>query len=921
MKMNFVVVDVETTSLAYDDNEIIDIGLVKIKSNALHEEFNTFLKPKKSIPPIISSLTGITDDDVKDAPSFLEVADIIRDFIGDAILVGHNVNFDYSIINRTYSSNFLSKLDCKTVDTLQLFSIIQPCAQSYKLERIARSFLNVTETFHKAITDARITAILFLKTVEEIKKLDANLLFQITKLFHYCNSPTAQIIEKCFEQRIKHGQENDLKFEWHSLLKPKTNILSSNPKPCTEKKIIYAKTKNMFKAIAGNCDDTLLLKETCNSFNKNRYLIIEAKNDNQSLLQNILPAALWSVQNNRPVVISVLNEATQAQILDICNSITPLLPDLVISTFNNANDYVCLAKVETLLHSLTVSGKTNDVIELAPVLTWLSLTESGLLTELHKKTYYQFHKTLYCEPSVCLNYKCTYSDKCYLKPKKEKLSNTNLLITKHETMISKDHSIRYFLPSNYNLILYDSHKISEIITANNKVVLSIKVISKIFNNLGPYNLNIMQEMVERFETITVLPALQRKIIKESEKLTKEVALCTELANSLFDSLIDTYSSRSNIKIKDTIMLTKTTRTTVQWKKILALINAIYKKITLCLKKAEKLKTILEKADLSFLNNIIFRLITFSHQIKSLSGSLKNVAHPSEYFTSWIEIYNKKEFKSATLHTVLINHEKYLGDNILNINNIIFHSPYITINDKFNYFLENTLIDKTFDDYRCIQNESKALINTTKFFSPIPSVQLATIKQLKQFQRETIKESIKVIPGQVLIVSKHLKTVKKIHSELVTFFSKSEKMILHQDSYKSKNTLINTFCCSPGATIIGTYNFFENINLSNVQISCIIFIDFPLPDITLPLLKTKIRNYRKNNKNWLLDLVIPEAILTCQSTLNNMIRQCNKKTAIVNLSFNNHKYSYSQIINNVFKNIEHCIVNKDDLVKTIKQWLK
>src|SRR5690625_8028204 len=90
----YIVVDIETTGhIAEEDAQIIDIGIVVIKDNDIIQEYTTLLKPNKPIPAFISHLTGITDEDVVDAPTFPEIAQDIRAFFQNGYLVAHNVPF------------------------------------------------------------------------------------------------------------------------------------------------------------------------------------------------------------------------------------------------------------------------------------------------------------------------------------------------------------------------------------------------------------------------------------------------------------------------------------------------------------------------------------------------------------------------------------------------------------------------------------------------------------------------------------------------------------------------------------------------------------------------------------------------------------------------------------------------------------
>ncbi len=96
--MEFSVLDFETTGTSGVKNRAIEIGIVRVKNSQILETFQTFINPGCLIPFYITNLTGITNEDVYDAPFFEEITSQIVDFIGDSILVAHNMPFDFSFL-------------------------------------------------------------------------------------------------------------------------------------------------------------------------------------------------------------------------------------------------------------------------------------------------------------------------------------------------------------------------------------------------------------------------------------------------------------------------------------------------------------------------------------------------------------------------------------------------------------------------------------------------------------------------------------------------------------------------------------------------------------------------------------------------------------------------------------------------------
>ena len=94
----YVVFDIETTGFSPVTNRIIEIGAVKVEHGEITERFSTFVNPQVPIPFHIEKLTSINDSMVMDADTIEVVLPQFLEFVGDAILVAHNANFDVSFI-------------------------------------------------------------------------------------------------------------------------------------------------------------------------------------------------------------------------------------------------------------------------------------------------------------------------------------------------------------------------------------------------------------------------------------------------------------------------------------------------------------------------------------------------------------------------------------------------------------------------------------------------------------------------------------------------------------------------------------------------------------------------------------------------------------------------------------------------------
>jgi len=139
-----------------------EIGAVKVQNGQVIDEFQTLLNRERSIPAMITRLTGITNDMVKDAPLFSDIADSFADFLGDAIFAAHNINFDYGFVSAEYA-RLGRKFRHSKICTCASMRKYYPGYRSYSLKNLCEEFHINLDSHHRALCDAKAAAeLLFL---------------------------------------------------------------------------------------------------------------------------------------------------------------------------------------------------------------------------------------------------------------------------------------------------------------------------------------------------------------------------------------------------------------------------------------------------------------------------------------------------------------------------------------------------------------------------------------------------------------------------------------------------------------------------------------------------------------------------------------------------------------------------------------
>lgn len=166
----FVVFDLETTGAkAPPHSRVTEIGAYRVSKGKIIGEFQSLVNPGMPIPAFITSLTGISDEMVKDAPAFRTVGLDFLDFIGDSVLVAHNASFDMGFLNHEIGLIYEDyRLINPCLCTVQLSRKLLPHVENHKLKTMAEYFSVSLVNHHRAGPDARATAEIFVNLLDQL---------------------------------------------------------------------------------------------------------------------------------------------------------------------------------------------------------------------------------------------------------------------------------------------------------------------------------------------------------------------------------------------------------------------------------------------------------------------------------------------------------------------------------------------------------------------------------------------------------------------------------------------------------------------------------------------------------------------------------------------------------------------------------
>ncbi|HET7550700.1 MAG TPA: 3'-5' exonuclease [Gemmatimonadaceae bacterium] len=171
--LSYAVVDVETTGTrAGAGDRITEVAVVVLRGGEVVQRYETLVNPERPIPPMITAITHITWEMVKDAPRFGEICGELLEVLSGHVFVAHNAEFDWRFISAEVARASGRRLDSRRLCTVRLARKVLPHLPSRRLDSLAHYYGVDIVDRHRALGDADATARILLRLLREAQDRD-----------------------------------------------------------------------------------------------------------------------------------------------------------------------------------------------------------------------------------------------------------------------------------------------------------------------------------------------------------------------------------------------------------------------------------------------------------------------------------------------------------------------------------------------------------------------------------------------------------------------------------------------------------------------------------------------------------------------------------------------------------------------------
>lgn len=947
--MKFAVLDFETTGSQSADR-IIQVGLVIIMDDQITDRYTSLVNPGIGIPSSITTLTGIDDEMVKDAPELDTVIAEMVPLLQDSVLVGHNIAFDLGFLQRALDEHGYFPFDGKVLDTMDALRVLFPSLSSLQLSMVSQTFDLPHERPHQADSDAEATALIWLRCIERFQGLSLLTLQRLNIIFDEALSDFGWFIQEMrlykeayaaidsedgryfrqFELNVDDwGEEETLRED------KEVQALPSDFGEFYEQ--LKAELRQRFASYEDREAQVRMLSEVESAFEHDQHLMIEAGTGTGKSLGYLIPSLYYGVKQEKKVLVSThtINLQEQIRERDI-----PLLQDLFpvpfkASVLKGRSHYLCLRKFEQKMNLQDFEQGKEDRMTAGQMVVWLSETKHGDEEELHfGNKGASFWHTVASDTDSCLNRACPWFKKCFYHRARHDANTADVVITNHSMLFTDTKAENRLLPNYKHLVIDEAHHFEEVASKHLGIELFygafVGTLWWLFKDSRSGQLMSLRARLQRDESERV-KGWSQTIDGVTPKLVEIKEQWDELAELLYQ-LLASRADPTQMEGGQLVYRIKKEDQPQGWDKLLVLEDNIFLLTSEVLKKLDKLlsemKEMQDELDLQGI------LTDVTGTVKELYRHRDNLHYfmtmPDDNYVYWLEAGQFNKSKSLQLVCVPIDVSPMLQQHFFDVkDSIIMTSATLSVGKSFDYTCEQLGLEMD-------SKEEEPKLKTVQLPSPFNYRQQALVaiprdfpsirgnageKQFLEHLTQSLAEVALETKGRMLVLFTSNRMLKLVHASLKDRLAPFGMQVLGQGVDSSnRSKLTRLFQNSASSILLGTSSFWEGVDIPGDALTCLAIVRLPFQPPNHPLVEAKTEKLKKLNQNPFMKLSVPQAVIRFKQGFGRLVRTAKDKgiviiydTRVIDTTYGKY-FLYSL----PGPKIEHMPTNQ--LVPRIKQWM-
>ena len=896
MSTTYVAIDVETTGFDPKSEALIEVAAITFRDADILDEYSSLVNPQRDIPPFITSLTGISQEMVDDAPTIFSVRSQLRPKLGDHILIGHNVSFDLAFlqVERLAQRN-------PHLDTLTLATILFPQAGRYGLEAIAEYLhlpLPPTGQAHRALADAELTVELFLALRDKALTLQLSQLDELVRAGRKLDWPETLFFEDILQVRAKRAfEEPELRHQGRHPQLYNPPRLAGRPLVPAEKPVpldpeivagMISPGGNFSRAFPNfehRPQQVEMLLAVTDAFNFGDHVMVEAGTGTGKSVAYLIPAAFWAQQNGRPVIISTNTINLQDQLInkDI-PELQNLLPfELRAAVRKGRRNYLCTRLFQQMRHT----GPNNDaeMALYARILLWLPGSETGDVAELTLRTPAErlVWSRVNAENSSCTYEHCA-SANCPLHHARQRAELAHLIIVNHSLLladIAREGST--ILPEFVDVIVDEAHHLEAAVTDGLSFRAEKRFFDALLDEVNKTHTGLLTDLQNRVKN-SLPPEFGSEFDKQITSMRREGQGAAVALEDFFQSiayfLAEAINKRS--KFAQQVRLVPAVRhqpgfdtIELNWENLnnhLQRISAGFGKL------ASGLADISESFDIDDEENLRLTLMSTGQILEETRANLDAIImDPQDDIIYWVEVYRERlSLHAAPLHVgplVERNIFHAMETVVLTSATLRTASPYSPEEPDFRFIqdrlhahdVNNFAVGSPFD----YENQTLLYLVTD-----IPEPNQPGYQRMVE---EAIIDVATALGGRTMVLFTAYSQLSQTARAIEERLNSAGIATLVQSSGSSRQQLLEQFKRPDShAVLLGTRSFWEGVDVPGDALQAVLIAKLPFDVPSDPIFAARSETF----ENAFFEYSVPEAVLRFRQGFGRLNRRITDQGVVV-----------------------------------------
>ncbi len=935
MNTTLVALDLETTGLNSQKDTIIEVGAVRfLPDGTILEEYQQLVNPGRTLAFRIAQLTGITNDLLARAPAWEEVRDEVAAFIGDAPIVGHNISFDLTFLRAhgIYPSG-------QPLDTFDLATMLLPGLPRYNLGSLAAALGVPLEDAHRALDDARATALVFAALLERGIMLPRPVHQAIARLIEGKPWPYAPFFRWMWEE---HRARN---------LKRKEDILPLRPRsggdipfaPPPNAPVLSPREEHQaldVDALAGYLEEegplaralpgyehrpqqVHMLREVARALNEGNHLLVEAGTGTGKSLAYLLPAAVFAHQNQERVLISTHTINLQDQLfqkdLPILQQALPF--DLYAAVLKGRSNYLCVRRLYEYIARPDL--KPEEITFAVKLLVWLHSTHTGDVSELGLTQEEQtaFWPEVASDANTCTRERCADAGDFYFIAR-DRAERAHLLIVNHALLLADIGVENRALPPYNHLIVDEAHHLEDAVTQQLGYSVSSTRLQGMLNALhnaqAPRARSLVNVVQAHVRPLVLGPERSAEISGYLNRIAERVrALAPRLSRFWEDveKFLHEHAPPHNGPYSRRLRITPGQRNQPAWSHVEISWDACRPEFEALVADLERLASRLELfAGDTFAGNLAEDAVEVRGAATRLSEVVQHVTRlvsaPLDDYIYWIE--QDPNGDRLTLRAAPLHIGSLVAKHLWNRKrSVVMTSATLRTGGSFDY-LRDRLSAWEADELSLGSPYDYAASTLLYLPTDIPEPNQRAYQRVVE---ETLIELAKATEGRMLVLFTSYSQLRRT-AEAIGPALREVGITVYEQGVGGRTQLLENFRTAERAILLGTRSFWEGVDVPGEALSVLVITRLPFAVPTDPIVQARAETY----ENPFQEYQVPQAILRFRQGFGRLIRSSTDRGVVVILDRRVQSKSYGQLF---LDSLPPCTVQRAPLAhlpQAARHWL-